>query len=174
MLFTQVFSTSFFFLSFLTAAGITMQQQTQQQGVVLGGDRPMMPVVSVGVPTAMQMSQVPQQAMPNIQQLPMPVISLQSFISLSRKKTLHALHSSRKISCETHVCLNFNNFIKFDSAGNESFNHWQSNRQWDSTNDDDQSARSTNGCKCNVDVAGSCDTGGWFNDDINEQSRGAK
>lgn len=58
---------------------MTLQQQ-QQPGVVLGTDRPIMPVVSVGgvgvgvgVATS-QMNQVPQPAMSTVQQLPLPVL----------------------------------------------------------------------------------------------------
>lgn len=56
-------------------------QQQQQSGVVLGGERPIMPVVSVGgvgvgvgVATTSQMSQVQQSPMSTVQQLPLQVI----------------------------------------------------------------------------------------------------
>lgn len=57
---------------------MTLQQQ-QQSGVVLGADRPIMPVVSVGgvgvgVATASQMNQMPQSPMSTVQQLPLPVL----------------------------------------------------------------------------------------------------
>lgn len=55
-------------------------QQPQQPGVVLGTDRPIMPVVSVGgvgvgvgVATTSQMNPVPQTPMTTVQQLPLPV-----------------------------------------------------------------------------------------------------
>lgn len=59
---------------------MTLQQQ-QQPGVVLGADRPIMPVVSVGgvgvgVATTSQMNQVPQTPMSAVQQLPLSVHSL--------------------------------------------------------------------------------------------------
>ncbi|XP_043257079.1 polyhomeotic-proximal chromatin protein-like isoform X3 [Colletes gigas] len=60
---------------------MTLQQQ-QQSGVVLGGERPIMPVVSVGgvgvgvgVATTSQMSQVQQSSMSNVQQLPLQAIN---------------------------------------------------------------------------------------------------
>ncbi|EFN76859.1 Polyhomeotic-like protein 2 [Harpegnathos saltator] len=58
---------------------MTLQQQ-QQPGVVLGADRPIMPVVSVGgvgvgVATTSQMNQVPQTPMPAVQQLPLSAIN---------------------------------------------------------------------------------------------------
>lgn len=59
---------------------MTLQQQ-QQSGVVLGTDRPIMPVVSVGsvgvgVATS-QMNQVPQPPMSTVQQLPLPVLIIE-------------------------------------------------------------------------------------------------
>ncbi|XP_032683181.1 polyhomeotic-like protein 2 isoform X2 [Odontomachus brunneus] len=58
---------------------MTLQQQ-QQPGVVLGAERPIMPVVSVGgvgvgVATTSQMNQVPQTAMSTVQQLPLSAIN---------------------------------------------------------------------------------------------------
>lgn len=56
-----------------------MQQQQHHQpqaNVVLGGERPIMPVVSmsgVGVATTLQMNQVPQSPMTTVQQLQLPV-----------------------------------------------------------------------------------------------------
>ena len=57
-------------------------QQQQQQGVVLSGERPIMPVVSVGgvgvgvgVATTSQMSQVQQSQMSAVQQLPLQAIN---------------------------------------------------------------------------------------------------
>lgn len=57
-----------------------MALQQQQQGVVLGGERPIMPVVSVGgvgvgvgVATS-QMNQVQQSSMSAVQQIPLQVI----------------------------------------------------------------------------------------------------
>lgn len=61
---------------FLTA-NMALQQQ-QQPGVVLGGERPIMPVVSVsgvGVATS-QMSQVQQSPMSAVQQLPLQVLNI--------------------------------------------------------------------------------------------------
>lgn len=57
---------------------MTLQQQ-QQSGVVLGTDRPIMPVVSVGgvgvgVAATSQINQVPQPPMSTVQQLPLPVL----------------------------------------------------------------------------------------------------
>lgn len=56
---------------------MTLQQQ-QQPSVVLGTDRPIMPVVSVGgvgVATTSQMNPVPQPPMSTVQQLPLPTIN---------------------------------------------------------------------------------------------------
>ncbi|XP_029667471.1 polyhomeotic-like protein 2 isoform X1 [Formica exsecta] len=58
---------------------MTLQQQ-QQSGVVLGTDRPIMPVVSVGsvgvgVAATSQMNQMPQPQMSTVQQLPLPAIN---------------------------------------------------------------------------------------------------
>lgn len=58
---------------------MTLQQQ-QQAGVVLGADRPIMPIVSVGgvgigVAATSQMNPVPQSSMPTMQQLPIPVLT---------------------------------------------------------------------------------------------------
>ena len=59
---------------------MTLQQQQHQQqtNVVLGGERPIMPVVSmggvgVGVATTLQMNQVQQSPMTTVQQLQLPV-----------------------------------------------------------------------------------------------------
>lgn len=52
------------------------QHHQQQTNVVLGGERPIMPVVSmsgVGVATTLQMNQVPQSPMTTVQQLQLPV-----------------------------------------------------------------------------------------------------
>lgn len=56
-----------------------MTLQQQQSGVVLGTDRSIMPVVSVGgvgvgVAATSQMNQVPQPPMSTVQQLPLPVL----------------------------------------------------------------------------------------------------
>lgn len=59
---------------------MALQQQQQQSGVVLGGERPIMPVVSVsgvGVATS-QTSQVQQSPMSAVQQLPLQVLNMKS------------------------------------------------------------------------------------------------
>ena len=63
-------------VTFFTA-NMALQQQ-QQPGVVLSGERPIMPVVSVsgvGVATS-QMSQVQQSPMSAVQQLPLQVLNV--------------------------------------------------------------------------------------------------
>lgn len=67
------------FVNFCFVANMTLQQQ-QQAGVVLGADRPIMPIVSVGgvgigVAATSQMNPVPQSSMPTMQQLPIPVLT---------------------------------------------------------------------------------------------------
>lgn len=79
---TYTYCARFYYL-----ANMTLQQQ-QQPGVVLGAERPIMPVVSVGgvgvgVATTSQMNQVPQTAMPTVQQLPLSVYKTLNYNFLS-------------------------------------------------------------------------------------------
>ncbi|CAD6213217.1 GSCOCG00003970001-RA-CDS, partial [Cotesia congregata] len=65
-----------------------IQYHLQQPGVVLGTERPIMPVVSmggvgVGVATTLQMGQVQQSNMPAVQQLSMPTFHLSTHINFS-------------------------------------------------------------------------------------------
>lgn len=112
-----------------------MALQQQQQPVVLSGERPIMPVVSVGgvgvgvgVATTSHMNQVQQSQMSAVQQLPLQVIKV-----TVPPCWINIFYFNVSMTCNSILCL-----------GNQFDNNWQSNSQRDVTGSDNVYGKSIN------------------------------